>query len=85
MKFDSLGLFETASVSASLMALSAIQKENLVVRVANVQLKSTDIDDQIVIGQGFLNGSLYYQSESLSKVNRMVLRRLGMLDRVLNF
>lgn len=65
--------------------IKSIQKENLVVRVANVQLKSTDIDDQIVIGQGFLNGSLYFQSESLSKVNRLVLRRLGMLDRVLKF
>ena len=51
MKFDSLGIFETSSVSSSLLALDAIQKEKLV-----------KIFDKQILGEGivtlFLKGDL---------------------------
>lgn len=69
MKFDSLGLFETTSVSASLMALSAIQKENLV-EILGKQVLGEGIVTLFVKGDlGALKRAFNFGAEAISSTN----------------
>jgi len=43
-------------------------------KVYNVSVDSSDPKEQIVIAQGYLNGSLYYQNEGVRELNRKLLR-----------
>lgn len=43
-------------------------------KVYNVSVDSSNEREQIIVAQGYLNGSLYYQNETVREVNRQLLR-----------
>lgn len=45
-------------------------------KVINVQMSNYNITDNIVVAQGYLNGSVFFQNADIKKVNRRVLREL---------
>jgi hypothetical protein len=51
-----------------------LQQRNHYGRVYNLFLKSNDQKENIVIAQGLLNGSAYYQNEGVRFLNRLLLR-----------
>ncbi len=59
-------------------SLDAIKKidtdEKYFGKVYNVSVDSQDPKEQIIVAQGYLNGSLFYQNEGVREVNRQLLR-----------
>lgn len=45
-------------------------------KVMNVEMNNQDLLDNIVVAQGYLNGSVMYQNTALKEVNRKILRQL---------
>jgi len=58
----------------SLDAIADITKYEHVGKVYNVSVDSQNPVEQIIVAQGYLNGSLYYQNEGVREVNRQLLR-----------
>ena len=52
-------------------------------RVYNVAVASENPMQQIVIGQGYLNGSIWYQNQGATELNRRILRHSSVLNGVL--
>ncbi|MCB0377840.1 MAG: hypothetical protein KDD33_05045 [Bdellovibrionales bacterium] len=64
------------AVDGSFDAIKNIQTIDWVGRVLNVEMASQDLRDNIVIAQGYLNGSVMYQNMKNKEANRKVLRSL---------
>lgn len=43
-------------------------------RVYNLEVKGNNLLEKVVVAQGYLNGSVYYQNEGLKDLNRMIFR-----------
>ena len=54
--------------------IESIETVNYFGKVYNVEMSDTETNNNIVVAQGYLNGSVYYQNEGAKKLNRMVLR-----------
>jgi hypothetical protein len=52
-------------------------------KVYNVEVKTTDKLEKIVVAQGFLNGSLHFQNEGISDINRVLLRTNFITDQMI--
>lgn len=55
--------------------IESIAESDFFGRVYNLQPDSTSNEGQIVIAQGFLSGSSWFQNDGLDTLNRVVLRR----------
>lgn len=55
--------------------IASIDHDQVFTKVYNLRPKTTDLTSNILIAQGFLNGSARYQSEYLQYLNRVLLRK----------
>jgi len=52
----------------------SIKKENFYGKVVNLRMTSEDLKENILVAQGYLNGSVRYQNEYVAQMNRQLLR-----------
>ena len=58
----------------SLDPILSIEKENYFGKVYNLRMASEDSKENILVAQGYLNGSVRYQNEFVDQLNRHLLR-----------
>lgn len=54
--------------------IATIERETVFTKVYNLQPATTDLTSNILVAQGYLNGSARYQSEYLKYLNRVLVR-----------
>ncbi|MEI6806005.1 MAG: Hint domain-containing protein [Myxococcaceae bacterium] len=52
----------------------SIEPEQYVGKVYNVEVKNKNPSEKIIVAQGYLNGTVYYQNEGIRELNRVILR-----------
>ncbi|MCB0421936.1 MAG: hypothetical protein KDD61_13140 [Bdellovibrionales bacterium] len=62
--------------SGAMDSIVELSRQGYFGKVINVEMESEQATDNIVVAQGFLNGSAYYQNIELNEINRKVLRSL---------
>jgi len=78
---DTLKLGESlVQEDGTLDPIQAIEKKTVFDRVYNVSVVGEDPMEQIVLAQGYLNGSIHYQNEGVKDLNRQLLRRTSLIQ-----
>lgn len=78
---------ETFKVGDSLVSfvgkndvVQSIERVDYFGKVYNVNMGTHDISTNIIVAQGFLSGTVYFQNEGLEHLNRMVLRDSNLIS-----
>lgn len=61
-------------------AITSVNREAYYGKVYNVKIEGSDPLQQIVLAQGYLNGSIHYQNEGVRERNRELLRRTALIS-----
>lgn len=61
-------------MDGSLDRITSIKEIDYIGKVFNVHPTSADPSENIVVAQGYLSGSVYFQNEGIKEINRMALR-----------
>lgn len=59
--------------------IRSIEKSEFFGKVYNVDVRAEAKLNQVVLAQGYLNGSVYWQNEGVSELNREILRHGGVI------
>ncbi len=78
---------ETLKAGDSLMtaegkadAITSIETVDYFGKVYNIDMGNEVIEDNIIVAQGFLSGTVYFQNEGLENLNRLILRNSDLLS-----
>lgn len=65
---------ELVKMDGDLDRITSIEEVDYLGKVYNVRPVSNDPAENIVVAQGYLNGSVYFQNEGIKELNRVALR-----------